>query len=194
MEEIVTKRLVLSDPILDLVPENNKITDNVITNLKLPNFQTITDSEIIHFIYLHCRKVLEIAKDKNASKEVARIINLENFEIPGTTMGNAHSVDIECLISPYKNSEDAFLVIHNHPSNNHFSRRDIKVFTDVINLTILIVVGNQGSIYILEKTRQLSTNELLSIRKTLLDWKNNVIDFVEVITQIRSFGLVYTEI
>lgn len=59
-------------------------------------------------------------------------------------------------------------------------------------LEVLIVLGNKGSIYILEKTKQLFPNELLSIRKALLDWKNEVIDFYEVIEQIRTFGIVYS--
>ena len=62
----------------------------------------------------------------------------------------------------------AFAVMHNHPSGSHFSRKDIKTFVDAENMTILIVIGNNGDIYILEKTRQLSINELLSVRKSLI--------------------------
>ncbi len=58
---------------------------------------------------------------------------------------------------------------------------------------ILIVLGNDGSIFIIEKTRQISLNEILSARKTLVDWKNQTIDFETVIAQLKEFGIVYSE-
>ena len=178
----------------DYIDEQDKITDDVILKLKPLSFRTIEDEEIIKYIHWHCRKMLELAKDKNESKEVARALNLESFEVLGTVMGNAHSVDIDFLVDQMNDSDYAFLVIHNHPSDSSFSRKDIKTFADSVNMTVLIVLGNKGSIYILEKTKQLVPNELLSIRKTLLDWKNEVIDFSVVIEQIRTFGIVYSVI
>ena len=176
----------------DYIDDKDKITEDVILNLKPLSFKTIEDEGIIKFIHWHCQKILELAKDKNESKEVARALNLETFEVLGTVMGRANSVDIDFLVDQMTDSDYAFLVIHNHPSDSSFSRKDIKTFADSVNMTILIVLGNKGSIYILEKTKQLVPNELLSIRKTLLDWKNEVIDFSEVIDQIRTFGIVYS--
>ena len=176
----------------DYIDEKDKITDDVVFNLKQLSFKTIEDEGIINYIHWQCQKTLELAKNKNDSKEVARALNLETFEVLGTVMGRAHSVDIDFLVDQMKDSDYAFLVMHNHPSDSSFSRKDIKTFADSVNMTVLIVLGNKGSIYILEKTKQLVPNELLSIRKTLLDWKNGVIDFSEVIEQIRTFGIVYS--
>ena len=89
---------------------------------------------------------------------------------------------------------NAFLVMHNHPSDLHFSRRDLKTFVDAENMSVLIAIGNNGSIYIVEKTRQLIPNEILSVHKSLLDWKREQIDFELVIKQIHKFGIVYREI
>ncbi len=178
----------------DYIDEKDKITDDVVLKLKPFSFKTIEDEEIVKYIHWQGQKILEIAKDKNESKEVARALNLETFEVLGTVMGRAHSVDIDFLVDQMRDSNYAFLVMHNHPSNSSFSRKDIKTFVDSVNMTILIVLGNKGSIYILEKTKQLVPNELLSIRKTLLDWKNEAIVFSDVIEQIKTFGIVYSAI
>ena len=184
----------MSGTLEDYIDEKDKITDEVVLNLKPFAFKTIEDEEIVKYIHWQGQKILEIAKDKNESKEVARALNLETFEVLGTVMGRAHSVDIDFLVDQMRDSDYAFLVMHNHPSNSSFSRKDIKTFVDSVNMTVLIVLGNKGSIYILEKTKQLVPNELLSIRKTLLDWKNKAIDFADVIDQIRTFGIVYSSI
>lgn len=47
--------------------------------------------------------------------------------------------------------------------------------------------------YIVEKTKQLSLNEILSARKTLVDWKHSLIDFNIVKEQLKTFGIVYSE-
>ena len=52
---------------------------------------------------------------------------------------------------------------------------------------------DDGSIFIIEKTRQISLNEILSARKTLVDLKNQTIDFETVIAQLKEFGIVYSE-
>ena len=180
--------------LLDETDVKNLITDDVILNLKKLSFKTIKESDIIDYIYLQCQKVLLLAKDKNDSKEVARAINLNTFEILGTVMGNARSVDIDFLVQQMQDTGYAFLVMHNHPSDMHFSLLDIKTFVNSDNMTIIVVLGNNGSIYILEKSRQLLLNEILSVRKTLTDWKNNIIDFEQVIEQISNFGIIYSEL
>ena len=84
--------------------------------------------------------------------------------------------------------------MHNHPSNSHFSNKDLKTFVDAVNMSILIALGNNGSIYIIEKTRNLTPREIISARKTILDWKKNLIGYDAVVEQIKAFGVVYTEI
>lgn len=185
---------MFEEKIDDVVPVDCLITDDTIENLKELTFSTIDDLEIISYIHWQCQKVLEFAKNKNESKEVARALNLETFDIVGTVVGNARTVDIDYLVQQMTATNYAFLVVHNHPSDLHFSRRDIKTFIDSVNITILIVIGNKGSIYIIEKTRQIQPNETLSIRKTLVDWKNGVITFDQVTTQIEEFGIVYREL
>ena len=184
----------MSEELFDQIYDVNcMITDDVILNLKPLNFRTITDDDIVDFIYFQCQKILELAKEKNASREVARAINLHTFDVLAPVFGDGRSVDIDYLVSQMKGTDYAFLVMHNHPSGSHFSRRDIKTFIDAENITILIVLGNEGSIYIVEKTRQLMINELLSARKTLVDWKNALIDFTSVIEQLKAFGIEFSE-
>lgn len=172
---------------------DNIITDDVIMELKPLSFHTISDKDIVDFIHLQCQKVLELAQKKNDSCEVARAINLNTFDVLNPVFGEAHSVDIDLLVSQMKGTDFAFLVMHNHPSGLHFSIRDIKTFIDAENMTILIALGNDGTIYIVEKTKQLSLNEILSARKTLVDWKHSLIDFNIVKEQLKTFGIVYSE-
>ena len=178
----------------DNLNDDQKITDEVILMLKPLTFKTISDDDIIEFIHSQCQKVLELAKTKNDSKEVARAINLQTLEILGTVMGESRKVDIDYLMSQMRDSEYAFVVLHNHPSDMHFSVLDIKTFINSDNLTILVVLGNLGSIYVLEKTRLPELNEILSIKKTLLNWQDQIIDFKTVIEHISKFGIVYSEI
>ena len=171
----------------------NAITDEVIVNLKRIVFATISEEDIVDFIHWHCQKVLQIAKEKNNSKEVARAINLNTYEVLGTVMGDQRRVDIDVLVRQMKNTGHIFIVIHNHPSDMHFSMVDIKTFINADNMTILIVLGNNGSVYILEKTKQLALNEIMSVRKVLINWKNGLLDFEEVIEHIKAFGIIYNE-
>lgn len=171
----------------------NLITDDVIINLRELSFETIKEPEVVNYIHWQCQKVLQIAKDKNDSKEVARAINLYTLEVLGTVMGEMRRVDIDYLVQQMQDLGYVFVVIHNHPSDMHFSVLDIKTFVNSDNLTILVVLGNCGSVYILEKTRQLELNEVLSIKKTLRDWQNQTIAFDDVVEQISKFGIVYKE-
>ncbi len=182
------------DVMNDSLNEDQKLTDEVILQLKPLIFHTISDDDIIKFIHLQCQKVLELAKNKNDSKEVARALNLDTFEVLTPVFGQAHSVDIDFYIYEMKGTNYAFLVMHNHPSNSHFSYKDLKTFVDAVNMAILIALGNNGSIYIIEKTRNLTPREIISARKTILDWKKNLIGYDAVVEQIKAFGVVYTEI
>ena len=173
--------------------ESSDITDDVIINLKALRFHTITEDDIAEFIHYQCQKILALAKEKNASREVARAINLNTFDVLSPVFGDERSVDIDSLVRQMKGTEYAFLVMHNHPSGLHFSRRDIKTFVDAENITVLIVLGNDGSVYIAEKTRQLTLNEILSARKTLVDWKNLIIDYSSVVEQLKAFGIEFSE-
>ncbi len=169
------------------------ITEEIILGLKSLSFRTIEDAEIVDFIHFHCQKLLEIAMEKNDCKEVARAVNLSTFEVLNPVFGDERSVDIEVLVDQMKGTDYAFLVMHNHIIGSHFSRRDLKTFIDADNISILIVLGNEGSVYTIEKTRQLSLNEILSARKTLVDWKNQRIDYETVITQLKEFGIEHSE-
>ena len=82
----------------DNLNDDQKITDEVILQLKPLTFKTITDDDIIKFIHLQCQKVLELAKTKNDSKEVARALNLDTFEVLTPVFGQAHGVDIDFLL------------------------------------------------------------------------------------------------
>ena len=177
----------------DRVADDDLLDDITISSLKRPVFYTIDNDEIVDFIHYHCKKLLEFSKSKNQSREVAKCINLENFEVSGTVPGTSNNVEINSIVNVIENSTDFFLVIHNHPSDTSFSYRDLNTFVRTKNMAILMVVGNHGSIYIVEKSQPIFSKGIVSLKKTILDCKNGIIDYNSMIEQMREFGIVYTK-
>ena len=122
--------------------ELSLITDDVIEHLKPLLLRTVSDADIKEYLYMQCQKVLELAKEKNCSKEVAIAINLDTYEVSEPVFGDLKSVDIGYLVKQMKGTECAFLVAHNHPSNASFSWRDIKTYIDSENITIILGLPN----------------------------------------------------
>lgn len=176
------------------VPQKNLISDTIIDNLIPLSFETIDDEEIIKYIYEHCKKLLRFAKDKNSSKEVAKAIDLSNFDVLGEAIGSVRTVDIRKMMEMIYKTSNPFIIIHNHPTNNSFSYRDLSTFFSSNQLRIMVVIGNLGAIYTIEKTDYLFQNQLVSVRKSLLDWKHGNIDANTMYEQLSRFGVIYSEI
>ncbi len=170
-----------------------KITDAVISGLKRFSLLTVDENESIEFIHEKCRELLELSQRKNSSDEVAIAIDLNTMCRLNPAFGDSHSVDIDDLIRQMKKTDHLFAVIHNHPGGMHFSVRDIKTFADAENIAILIALGNNGTVFAIEKTKAISVKEMLSVRKTIIDWKNGAISFENAMVQLRSFGIIYEE-
>lgn len=63
----------------------------------------------------------------------------------------------ESRVKLYHPSFD-YIAIHNHPSGGTFSIGDIREFTKDLHLKTLIVVGNNGNQYVLQKTNSFNGN------------------------------------
>jgi hypothetical protein len=50
----------MSEILEDYIDEKEKITDDVVLNLKQLSFKTIEDNEIIKYIHWQCQKILEL--------------------------------------------------------------------------------------------------------------------------------------
>ena len=177
----------------DIVAEENRITQSSIDNLKRPKFVTIQDDAVVEYIYEYCKKLLEYAKDKHESKEVAYALNLNTLDFVGAEFGTSKSIDISSLIDKIKDSECIFLVLHNHPSDGPFSPRDLNTFFSAPNMAILMVIGNKSSIYTIEKTERDSIeNNFMKIKRILVSYRQHEISFGEVIKELELYGIKYS--
>lgn len=177
----------------DFVSEENKITQDVIDNLDEPRFVTVCGPLIINQIHLYCKQLLQFSKEKYDSKEVAYLINIESLLLERIALGNAHNVDITSFISLLQSQSHHYLVIHNHPSNLTFSPRDISTLVSS-EISVLIVLGNKGAVYILEKSRSITPKEELIITKAIKKYKLNTATFEDVIMILEMYEIYYTKI
>lgn len=176
----------------DTVPVENRITESVIENLVRPKFVTIQDDSISEYIYLYCKHLLKYSMERHESKEVAYAINLNTLDFVGAAFGTSRTVDIEELISKMDDSEYIFLVLHNHPSNSSFSPKDLNTFFEAINISVLVVIGNSGALHVIEKTKPVSEEDYLMIKKILIKYRKAIIDFNEAISGLKEFGVIYS--
>lgn len=112
----------------------------------------------------------------------------------GEAIGSVRTVDIREMMEMIYKTSNPFIIIHNHPTNNSFSYRDLSTFFSSNQLRIMVVIGNLGAIYTIEKTDYLFQNQLVSVRKSLLDWKHGNIDDNTMYEQLSRFGVIYSEI
>ena len=187
--QYVQDDLLLKDEVL----EENQITQVVIDNLQKPYFYLISDESVIEYIFEYCKNLLTYSMNKHGSKEIAYAINLNTLKFEGAEMGNSRTVDITHLVEKIDDSECVFIVLHNHPSNNPFSPKDIETFMNAQNMLILMVLGNKGAMYIIEKSNDIvEYTEKLLLRRTLIDYRIGKISFSNVISNLETLGIKYT--
>lgn len=180
-----------SPELLDSVNAEDRITQTVIDNLIKPEFVSITDEAISEYVYMYCKHLLQFSMDRHESKEIAYAINLNTLDFVGAAIGNSRSVDVEELISKMDNSEYVFIVLHNHPSNTTFSPKDLNTFFEAAKVSILIVIGNHGSVFVIEKTRAISEYDFLEIKKALIKYRNGENNFDDTVDRLAEYGIVY---
>ncbi len=176
----------------DSVPVENRITQTIIDNLVRPVFVSITDEAITEYVYMYCKHLLKFSMERHESKEIAYAINLNTLDFIGAAFGNSRSVDVEELITKMDDSEYVFIILHNHPSNSSFSPKDLNTFFEAVNVSVLVVIGNNGRIYVIEKTKAISESDYLKLKKYLIDYRKGVISFEDTSEGLKKFGVVYS--
>lgn len=175
----------------DSVPVENRITQAVIDNLVRPVFVSISDDAITEYVYMYCKHLLKFSMDRHESKEIAYAINLNTLDFVGVAFGNSRSVDVEELISKMGDGEYVFIILHNHPSNSTFSPKDLNTFFEAVNVSVLVVIGNNGRIYVVEKTKAISETAYLEIKKILINYRKGMVDFDDTADKLKNYGVVY---
>lgn len=77
--------------------------------------------------------------------EVGAVFNMRMERISEVTVGERNHI---CLLSP----NEAYISIHSHPDSLIFSAKDLQIFAANLNMQMMSVVGNDGTIYILQRT------------------------------------------
>jgi hypothetical protein len=112
------------------------------------------DENLNELLLKYHRQILYLSMNENDSNEVLGIWNTYTGEYI-TVFGTQSSVEISgnpTAVALFRNSypkELAFL--HNHPSTNTFSLRDIRTFVFSLQIGLISVVTNQGEVYVLQK-------------------------------------------
>ena len=175
----------------DSVDIENLITQESIDKLKRPIFSTIDNVEVTEYIFYYCKKLLIYAKERHNSKEMAYAINLNTLDFIGSAFGNSKSVDITPLIRLMSNKKNLFVVIHNHPSSRPFSPKDLNTFFSTSNMMILVVLGNNGIIYIIEKCAHISDESYAEIKKLIIKYRQSKIDFDKLIFKLMNYNITF---
>jgi len=131
----------------------NFIKPKIIDNLPYIELNTV-DIEVCNYLNDAIKETLYYAMKYNDSKEAGLAVDLQTYEY-ALVKGEEHSVNFRNDPKTYgliKNGgKHALALIHNHPSNYMFSVRDFNNFCIRTTVGIYIVVGNKGSIFVMEK-------------------------------------------
>ena len=117
------------------------------------------------------REILRIARDKNQSKEVASLIDLENLISSGYVLGTDQEVNILADAQAFHmlatGHESSLELAHNHPGLSYFSLNDIAVFLQYPAIKTMTVITNQGTTWYINKTDSFSRAKALSLLSDL---------------------------
>lgn len=152
------------------------IEQGVIDKLPFVNFEKFTEDEN-RFVNEWIKYVLQYAKEYNASNEVGVILDRTNWNNYDVISGTEHYVkyNTENMKKWLDEGNNNLIVIHNHPSNSIFSERDVFNFCKTQAVNMLIVVGNAGTIYVMQKLKGFDKYKLIQYYSGALDKdKNNV--------------------
>lgn len=117
------------------------------------------------------RELLRVARDKNQSKEVASMIDLENLVSSGYVLGTGQEVNILADAKAFHmlatGHESSLELAHNHPWLSYFSLNDIAVFLQYTAIKTMTVITNQGTTWYINKTDSFSRTKALSLLSDL---------------------------
>lgn len=149
------------------------ITDEAIKKVPRIQYRNIPESEYDTIQEL-AKNVLQISKNENDSNEVAITYSMDSAEriqkeeeYIGVALGGEHEVDpisntiAYHLISSAK--ECIVIVLHNHPSLSDFSLSDVQFLLQYVNVRMMVVISNLGSISYLVKGKSYAYEKAVAL-------------------------------
>ena len=183
------------------------ITDIAISKVPRTRFDGFTDADNAYIQELH-KQLLRVAKAEcekygRIDYECAIVVDLvhHNNELllggPGVVdiRNNANTAAKKMILSGPKNT---MLYMHNHPSTSIFSADDVKTFLYNESLFVMTAVGNDGSVYVIQKTYRTNGAAFLHdysilARKYGVANKNNnaTLAIRDMLNRARDYGMIY---
>ena len=121
------------------------ITDERINKIPLINLSSLSSEQNIK-LQQACKNLLDFMRNEPLGTEGAIILNSSADEINRYKAEKANgSVKLKLV-------DENHIAIHNHPSGLIFSEKDVETFIKYESLRILGAVGNNGTVYFIEKT------------------------------------------
>lgn len=128
------------------------IDQKILDNLPFIQINSLSLEENA-FVNNWIKYLLYYAKNYNNSNEVGVILDITNWENTDIVLGYEHHVkfNTDKMIKWLDEGNDNLIIIHNHPSNNIFSEKDLLNFCMTQSINTMIVAGNKGTIYFVQK-------------------------------------------
>ena len=121
------------------------ITDERINKIPLINLGSLSSEQNIK-LQQACKNLLDFMRNEPLGTEGAIILNSSADEI------NRYKAEKANGNVKLKLVDENHIAIHNHPDGLIFSIRDVETFIECESLRILGAVGNNGTVYFIEKT------------------------------------------
>lgn len=130
----------------------NFIEQEIIDKLPCIHIDGISDNEN-EFVNSWIKYLLQYAKDFNNSNEMGVILDKTDWNNADIVLGHENHVtfNTDKMKKWFDEGYNNLRLIHNHPSNNIFSERDIFNFCKTEAINTMIVIGNKGTIYLIQK-------------------------------------------
>lgn len=176
------------------------ITDIAIQKVRKTKIFGFVEDENRYIQEAH-KRLLQISKEENNSEEVAVVIDIIQWE-EEIVLGKGNRVHMEDNPNAYQMiveyPKNTILVMHNHPSTSTFSGDDFKMFCDHNPIYIMTIVGNDGSVQVMEKDVNFDGQEIkvkygqLAEKYKNMGYKNNgTMAMKYIIKHPAEFNILY---
>ncbi len=173
--------------------EPQSITTQSIQNVGLVHSELLGERENRALQNANKRLLMEASRQPLGT-EVGVVYSMDMKQVGKYILGGDGSVKI-----PRQNFDH--IVLHNHPDCGTFSFGDLDIFSRRDNLKIVIAVGNNGDVYLVEKTARYNRNDFhqkVTQIKDAGEWKtspqkaNEIID--TFLQEANIYGIFYKKI
>lgn len=176
-----------------------KITNVAITKTQKVFLEGFNEEQNI-YIWERQKRLLSVAKEINLSREVGILMDIVTWE-EWVILGKKNRIEMRDNLEAYlrfkQNRKNTLLFMHNHPNTSTFSGKDFKTFCTNESLYMIIVVGNDGTVHVLYKTKNFDKENALLLYYKLAMGKyankrnNGMLAMKELLKRCNEIGLVY---